>query len=75
MLSFSFTNRLLEKGTKIELCASRKKIYQQLLMLHRSMPDMNTEFDMDFETLPVAELRKKLETIVGTIQCFIFFIF
>lgn len=42
-------------------------------MLHRSMPDMNTEFDMDFETLPIIEFRKKLESIVGTIQCLLTF--
>lgn len=72
---FSFTNRLLEKGTKVELCISRKKIYQQLLMLHHSMPDMNTEFDMDFETLPIIDFRKKLESIVGTIQCLLYFFY
>jgi hypothetical protein len=26
----AFTNRLLEKGTVVELCASRKKVWQQL---------------------------------------------
>ncbi|KAI1725315.1 b-box zinc finger domain-containing protein [Ditylenchus destructor] len=67
--ALAFTNRLLERGTKIELCASRKKIYQQLLMLHRSMPDLNTEFDMDFPTPPKSELLKKLAPIIGSVQC------
>lgn len=53
----------------MELCASRKKVWQQLQMLLRSMPDTNTEIDLDFDTLPAAEFQQKLEAIVGSVQC------
>uniref|UniRef100_A0A915D3X6 B box-type domain-containing protein n=1 Tax=Ditylenchus dipsaci TaxID=166011 RepID=A0A915D3X6_9BILA len=67
--ALGFTNRLLDKGTKVELCASRKKIYQQLLMLHRSMPNVNMEFEMDFATPTKTELIKKLEAVIGNVHC------
>lgn len=63
---------MVEKGTKVELCASRKKIYQQLLLLDRGMPNANTQFDMHFELPSKSELRKKLELIIGIVQCKIF---
>lgn len=67
---------MIEKGTKVELCASRKKIYQQLLLLDRGMPNVNTQFDMHFELPSQSELRKKLEAIIGIVQCeFIIFVY
>lgn len=53
----------------MELCASRKKVWQQLQMLLRSMPDTNNEIDLDFETFSPAEFQQKLEAIVGSVQC------
>lgn len=60
---------MIQKGTKVELCASRKKIYQQLLLLDRGMPNVNTQFDMHFDLPNKQDLRKKLENVVGSVQC------
>jgi hypothetical protein len=66
---FSYTNNLLDKGTIIDLCLNRKKIWQQLKLLMHSMPDVNEEVDLDFDILSQQEFKKKFESVIGGINC------
>lgn len=67
--NFSFVNQLIERGTAVELVASRKKVWQQLQNLLHSMPDANREIDLDFEISPKIELQQKFEGIIGAVKC------
>ncbi|CAK5091580.1 unnamed protein product [Meloidogyne enterolobii] len=67
--ALSYTNNLLEKGTIVDLCLNRKKIWQQLKLLMHSMPDVNEEVDLDFDILSQHEFKKKFESVIGGIKC------
>ncbi|KAL7075841.1 hypothetical protein ACQ4LE_005164 [Meloidogyne hapla] len=67
--ALSYTNNLLEKGTIVDLCLNRKKIWQQLKLLMHSMPDVNEEVDLDFDILAQQEFKKKFESVIGGIKC------
>ena len=59
----------MEKGSVVELCMNRKKVWQQLKLLMHSMPDVNAEVDLDFEVLPQQEFKTKLQAVIGDIRC------
>ncbi|CAK5127784.1 unnamed protein product, partial [Meloidogyne enterolobii] len=67
--ALSYTNNLLDKGTIVDLCLNRKKIWQQLKLLMHSMPDVNEEVDLDFDILSQHEFKKKFESVIGGIKC------
>ncbi|MFH4975993.1 hypothetical protein AB6A40_002702 [Gnathostoma spinigerum] len=67
--AISFTNRLLERATPMEILASRKKIRQQLTTLMHSIPDLNSTIGLSFVRPTSSQFALQLSNIVGSVRC------
>ncbi|CAI4232439.1 unnamed protein product [Auanema sp. JU1783] len=62
--ALSFTHRLLEKATGLELLASRKKVVQQLNNLSHTMPALGIQSELEFQPPP----KKKVDAYIALLS-------
>ncbi|KAK0410040.1 hypothetical protein QR680_004909 [Steinernema hermaphroditum] len=65
----SFAQRLVDKGSAVEIMASRKKVLTQLEQLDHGIPDANTTVEIDFDVHSPDAFRKQFESIAGSVKC------